>query len=68
MSLKRQRILVTGGSGGIGRFLVAEFVREGAEVTVLSRNNNVPKGTAHVQVELSTPEGIGAAAGTGHSQ
>jgi short-subunit dehydrogenase len=61
MSLKYQRILVTGGSGGIGRLLVGEFLREGAEVTVMSRSNNVPKGSAHVQVELSTLDGIVAA-------
>jgi short-subunit dehydrogenase len=61
MSLEYQRILVTGGSGGIGRLLVGEFLREGAEVTVMSRSNNVPKGSAHVQVELSTLDGIVAA-------
>lgn len=40
------QILVTGGTGNIGMYAVAEFVRRGHEVTVLDRNSEAPMLTA----------------------
>jgi short-subunit dehydrogenase len=59
-----KRIVLTGGSGGLGRLVAEEFLREGADLTVLSRG---PAGNAagemrHVAADLSTIEGIAEAA------
>ena len=35
--LLRSRVLVTGGSGFIGRYLVDALIQRGADVTILSR-------------------------------
>ena len=40
------QILVTGGTGNIGMYAVAEFVRRGHDVTVLDRNDEAPMLTA----------------------
>lgn len=40
MRISGQHVLVTGGSQGIGVQIAAEFVRRGAEVTVLGRNRD----------------------------
>ena len=63
MALFGKRIILTGGSGGLGQLVAAELLREGADVTVMSRtwiaggDNQV----RHVAVDLSTPEGIAEA-------
>ena len=38
LGLKNKNVIVTGGSGGIGRGLVLEFAREGANVISASRD------------------------------
>jgi short-subunit dehydrogenase len=63
MTLVKKRILLTGGSGGIGQFVAAALLREGADLTVLSRTRtdeevNQPK---HVRADLSTTAGIAQA-------
>jgi short-subunit dehydrogenase len=61
MSLKHKRVILTGGSGGIGRFLAVEFIREGADLSLMSRSNDGAPEAHHFKVDLSTPEGISAA-------
>lgn len=60
MPLANKRIILTGGSGGIGELTAAALLREGAQVTVLSRSGG-PAGARHVHAELSTAEGAAAA-------
>jgi short-subunit dehydrogenase len=59
--LKNKRVILTGGSGGIGQFLAAEFIREGADLSLMTRSlGGVPE-PRHLKADLSTPEGISAA-------
>lgn len=52
---------MTGGSGGIGSLVAAQFQRDGAQVTILSRSDEVPDKVTHIRSDLSTLEGIAAA-------
>src|ERR1700688_4096738 len=61
MSFKSRKIILTGGSGGIGRLVAAQFIGAGADLAVLSRNHMEPDGIRHLQAELSSIEGIAAA-------
>lgn len=61
MPLKQRKVLLTGGSGGIGRHVAVEFVREGADLVVMSRNNAGLAGARHLHADFSTVEGIAAA-------
>lgn len=49
-----QRVIVTGGAGGIGSAIVARFASEGASVVVLDRAAD--PGGAHVACDLADPE------------
>jgi short-subunit dehydrogenase len=64
MSLKGKKIILTGGSGGIGRPLATELIEDGADLTVMSRSHQVAEGSRHLQVDLSTWEGIASAQAT----
>jgi len=60
MQIAQKRIILTGGSGGLGQLVAAEFLREGAELTIMSRTwigNNAVR-ARHVAVDLSTSAGI----------
>jgi short-subunit dehydrogenase len=61
MSLTGKKVILTGGSGGIGRHVAAHFIGAGADLAVLSRNHAGPPGSRHLRAELSTCEGIAAA-------
>jgi short-subunit dehydrogenase len=64
MGLTGKRIILTGGSGGLGQRVAAELVREGAGVTVMSRTwTGADNQVRHVAVDLSTPDGIAEASG-----
>jgi short-subunit dehydrogenase len=59
-SLADKRIILTGGSGGLGELTAAALVRAGAEVIVLSRRSG-PERVRHFQADLSSPQGIAGA-------
>jgi short-subunit dehydrogenase len=61
MMLKKKKAIVTGGSGGIGKFVVEQFIDDGVDLAVMSRSDNAPRGARHLEVDLSTFEGILAA-------
>src|SRR5579862_544630 len=58
-----KQIILTGGSGGLGRLVAAELRREGAGVTVMSRtwNGDGADQVRHIAVDLSAPDGIAEA-------
>lgn len=56
------RVLVTGGTGTLGRLVVARLLDTGHEVRVLSRQSRAgPKGSEFVTGDLNTGDGIDAA-------
>ncbi|MFI6903592.1 SDR family oxidoreductase [Nonomuraea sp. NPDC050394] len=63
-SVEGKKVVVTGGSRGIGRMIAAGFVAAGAEVYISARKaHEVAKtaaelGCAGVPADLSTPEGV----------
>ncbi|MFI6294114.1 SDR family oxidoreductase [Nonomuraea sp. NPDC050790] len=63
-SVEGKKVVVTGGSRGIGRMIAAGFVAAGAEVYISARKaNEVAKtaaelGCTGVPADLSTPEGV----------
>jgi short-subunit dehydrogenase len=63
MTLAGERIALTGGSGGIGQFVAAALLREGADLTVMSRSSagRQINRLKHVVVDLSTAAGIARA-------
>lgn len=60
MGRAQKRIVLTGGSGGLGQLVAAEFLREGADLTIMSRTwiGNDAIRARHLSVDLSTPAGI----------
>src|SRR3954470_3652740 len=56
-----RRVLVTGGSGGIGRAMVAGFIADGGIVAAPSRSGRVPAAAHGVGMELEDPASITAA-------
>jgi short-subunit dehydrogenase len=63
MPLFGKRIILTGGSGGLGQLVAAELLREGADITVMSRTwiGGGDNQVRHVAVDLSTADGIAEA-------
>ena len=59
-SLVNQRIILTGGSGGLGELTAAGLVRAGANVTILSRSSG-SRHVRHLVADLWTQEGIAGA-------
>ncbi|MBQ3060646.1 MAG: NAD(P)-dependent oxidoreductase [Desulfovibrio sp.] len=63
--LAGQRVLVTGGTGFVGRHLLPCLLEAGAEVTCLvrpsSRLDRLPPGTAAVTADLNSGQGLHAA-------
>jgi len=63
MPLKGKRIVMTGGTGGIGRFLCQELVNAGAGLTLISQRNRLPFSAELIQANLSDPDELAAACG-----
>lgn len=61
MSFEGKDILVTGGSGGLGKLICAQMQAEGGQVTVLDRAP-AAEGLAFLPADLSTSHGLEAAA------
>jgi short-subunit dehydrogenase len=61
MTLKEKRVILTGGSGGIGQLVAAELRREGANLAVMSRSDGGAAEVRHLKADFSTLEGITAA-------
>jgi short-subunit dehydrogenase len=59
--LTNKKVILTGGSGGIGKLLAAEFIREGADLSLMSRTDGGVPEAHHLKADLSTPGGIFAA-------
>lgn len=64
MEFTSKRVLVTGGSRGIGAAIVRRLLDAGARVVTTSRNPvaDLPEGVHYVQADLSTAEGVKAVA------
>jgi short-subunit dehydrogenase len=64
VTLAQKRIVLTGGTGGLGQCVAAELLRQGADLLVLSRSRLADKygRIRHVAVDLSTATGIADAA------
>lgn len=56
-----RRVLVTGGSGGIGRAIAASFTASAATVAATSRSGRVPGVAYGLAMELEDPDSITAA-------
>jgi NAD(P)-dependent dehydrogenase (short-subunit alcohol dehydrogenase family) len=65
LGLKGKRALVTGGSKGVGRAVVAAFSGLGAEVLTTARHapTEIPDGVRFLATDLTTAEGCEAVAG-----
>ena len=53
MPFANKRIILTGGSGGIGGLTAAALIREGADVAVMSRSG-APRHARHIPADLAT--------------
>lgn len=62
MRLKNERILLTGGSGGLGRCIAERLMKAGAEVTVLGRETALAYQARVIACDLSSADGIESAA------
>ncbi len=63
MPLEGKNIVMTGGSGGIGRALAKELLSAGARLAIASRGSDLPTDGELIHADLSTPGGISEAAG-----
>lgn len=66
MSLNKKRVLLTGGTGGLGRLVAERLLDEGADITILSRSipAAIDNRVRHLAADLSERAGIVAAAKT----
>ncbi len=60
MWFANKRIMLTGGSGGLGALTAVALIQEGADVAVMSRSRG-PERTHHIQADLATSDGIAQA-------
>jgi short-subunit dehydrogenase len=62
MRFENRRVLLTGGSGALGALIAEELTARNARLTVLDLNEPKFKCAGYIAADLSTPEGIDAAA------
>lgn len=62
MRLKGDRVLLTGGSGGLGTLVAERLMQRGADVTVMGRRQALPYQARIIEADLSSTAGIEAAA------
>ena len=60
MRLKGERILLTGGAGGLGALLAARLEERGAVLTIIDRMEKLPFEARHIRGDLSSLEGVEA--------
>ena len=58
MPLSNRRIVLTGGSGGIGQRVAALLLARGASLATISRFGDGPAAAVHVVADLSSREGL----------
>lgn len=58
MSLNGKHMVITGGAGGIGSLLCQELLKQGANLTVVDREEPSPFPAEFVRGDLSTLEGV----------
>jgi short-subunit dehydrogenase len=61
MQWPNSRIVLSGGSGGIGQCVAGILLARGASVTTISRSNNPSDGARHFAADLSSTAGIASA-------
>ncbi len=62
MPFRGKKVLLTGGSGGLGSLIAERLVGRAADVTVLDRVAPATPGVKFLKGDLSTPEGLEAVA------
>jgi len=60
VSFADKRVILTGGSGGLGALTAAALTHDGADVAVMSRKSG-PGRARHIRTDLATPDGIAEA-------
>jgi short-subunit dehydrogenase len=61
MHLSKSRIVLSGGSGGIGQGVAALLIARGATVTTISRSGSGSADARHFAADLSSAEGVSSA-------
>jgi len=62
MLLPNSKVVLSGGSGGIGQRVAALLVARGASIATISRSDSGIAGVRHVAADLASAKGIAAAA------
>lgn len=62
MRLKGERVLLTGGAGGLGGHIAARLMKIGAELTVIDRSESLPFNARLVRGDLASLAGVQAVA------
>ena len=68
MRLKNERVLMTGGAGGLGSLIAEGLLKAGANLTVVDRSSTLPYQARLIQGDLASAEGIETVARTVESE
>ena len=60
MRLKGEKVLLTGGAGGLGASLAVRLAKKGAELTIIDRAESLPYQARHIRGDLSSLAGVKA--------
>ncbi len=61
MTFAERKVVMSGGSGGIGRQVAELLLQRGADLVTISRSGEGPRAARHLKADLSTDQGIDAA-------